>query len=183
MRYTGIIFWLAVIALMLLTACEKNETVDNSLENSVEGIYTGTLTEENKKSVKRVNGSMAEATAEVTVTGENEIRVNCNTSDFDTTFMLNFYEHHDSAYVCYTGEDFEKMYGHMLGQGHMMGGMMRDMRDGETEWMHHMDDEHDEGDEHFGGFDMDNHTFSYTFRMKDADNSYDLIFQGAKKQL
>jgi hypothetical protein len=57
------------------------------------------------------------------------------------------------------------MYGHMLGEGHN-GGMMDDMHESETEWMHHMDEEHDEGDGHFGGFDMGNHSFSYTFQMK-----------------
>lgn len=171
---------LTAVALVLFSACEKEE--DNGIQdNSVEGVYTGTLTEVGTKSANAFAGSKAEATAKVTKVGENEIRVNCYTSDFDTTFLLNYYEHHDSAYVCFTGEDFEEMYGHMLGGGHMMGGMMGDISNGETEWMHHMDDEHQEGDEHFGGFDMGNHSFSYSFRMNPDDNSDDLFFQGTKQ--
>lgn len=168
-------------AVVLFAACEKEETGEELQEKSVEGIYSGTLTEEGTKSANGIAENMAEATAEVTIVGENEIQVNCYTSDFDTTFMLNYYEHHDSAYVCFTGERFEEMYGHMLGGGHMMGGMMGDLNEGETEWRHHMNDEHDEDDEHFGGFNMDDHTFSYTFRMMDGDTPYNLMFQGSKQ--
>lgn len=167
-------------AVVLFAACEKEESGED-FEKTVEGIYTGTLTEEGTKSANGIAEGMVEATAEVTLTGENEIQVNCYTSDFDTTFMLNYYEHHDSAYVCFTGERFEEMYGHMLGGGHMMGGMMGDIGNGETQWMHHMDEEHDEDDEHFGGFDMDDHTFSYTFRMMNEGNPYGLHFQGSKQ--
>jgi len=171
--------WL-VAAVALFAACEKEEGAGTQ-NNSVEGVYTGTLTEEGTKSANAFSESSAAATAEVTIVGENEIEVNCYTSDFDTTFVLNYYEHHDSAYVCFTGERFEEMYGHMLGGGHMMDGMMGDIGDGETEWMHHMNEEHNEDDEHFGGFNMDNHTFSYTFSMMDEDSTYNLMFQGSKQ--
>jgi hypothetical protein len=170
--------WMVVAAMVLFTACEKEEE-QGIQDSSVEGIYTGTLTEEGTKGANGISEVEADATAEVTIVGENEIQVDCYTADFDTTFMLNYYEHHDSAYVCFTGERFEEMYGHMLGNGHMMGGgMMGDITEGETEWQHHMDDEHTEGDEHFGGFNMDDHTFSYTFRMMNGDN---LMFQGSKQ--
>ena len=64
----------------------------------------------------------------------------------------------------------------MLGQGHMNGGMMGDMQNNETEWMHHLNDEHQDGDEHFGGFDLQHHAFDYTFRMSNSANH----FQGVK---
>ena len=170
--------WMIAAVMLLFAACEKEES-DELQDNSVEGTYTGTLTEEGTKSANGISGSMAEATAEVTVVGENEIQVNCYTADFDTTFMLNYYEHHDSAYVCFTGERFEEMYGHMLGGGHMMGGgMMGDISNGETQWQHHMGDEHDENDEHFGGFNMEDHSFSYTFEMPHGN---DLMFRGTKQ--
>ena len=63
----------------------------------------------------------------------------------DTTMRFSHYYHHGSVKVCLTGDDFENMYGHMLGERHMSGGMMN-----------HMNDEHHQGDEHFGGFDMNN---------------------------
>jgi hypothetical protein len=166
-----------VSALVLFTACEKEEP---KIRN-IEGTYEGWLTKNDMKSGETVFDNSVEAKAEVTITGENEIEVHCYSSDFDTTFVLNYYGHQDSAYVCFTGEDFEEMYGHMLGGGHMMGGMMGDINNGETEWMHHMNDEHDEDDEHFGGFDMDDHTFSYTFRMKNGEIPYELHFQGSKQ--
>jgi hypothetical protein len=78
--------------------------------------------------------------------------------------------------VCLTGDDFEHMYGHKYGEGHMSGGMMDDMQNEETEWMHHMNDEHIDGDEHFGGFDMMQHSFGYKFEM----NNLDFHFQGTK---
>ncbi|MEX0980741.1 MAG: hypothetical protein WD577_04675 [Bacteroidales bacterium] len=171
--------WLVASALVLFAACEKEEGLQDNL---VEGTYTGTLTGEGTKSAGGIAENMAEATAHVIIVGENEIQVNCYTSDFDTTFMLNYYEHHDSAYVCFTGDNFKEMYGHMLGSGHMMGGMMGDITNGETEWMHHMGDEHNEGDEHYGGFDMMNHTFGYRFQMMDGDSSYWVNFHGAKNQ-
>lgn len=167
-------------AVVLFAACEKEEA-EEVMDNLVEGIYTGTLTEEGTKSVNAFAGTQAEATAEVTIVGENEIQVNCYTSDFDTTFMLNYYEHQDSSYVCFTGERFEEMYGHMLGGGHMMGGMMGDIGEGETEWQHHMDEEHDEDDEHFGGFNMNHHTFSYTFHINGKDEPYYMHFEGVKE--
>jgi hypothetical protein len=166
---------LAVVLLVLFTACNKEETN----VTDVEGVYEGTLTDLITKSSDGFAESIS-ATTEITETGENEIQVYCYSENFDTTFMMNYYHHNDSAYVCFTGDDFEEMYGHMLGGGHM-GGMMDDMHNGETEWMHHMGEEHDEGDEHFGGFDITNHSFSYTFQMNRSDSSDDKHFQGIKQ--
>lgn len=166
---------IAVVLLVLFTACEKEKTTDPT----VDGVYEGTLSGVQTKSTEGVAESKP-ATAEISIIGDNEIRVNCYSDDFDTTYMMNYYHHNDSAYVCYTGDDFEEMYGHMLGEGHS-GGMMDDMHNGETEWMHHMDEEHDDGDEHFGGFDMGSQSFSYTFQMNRNDNSDDLHFQGIKQ--
>ncbi len=170
-KFSGV----AIALLVLFTACEKEETN----ETIIEGVYEGTLTGLQTKSTDGTSESKT-ATSEITITGENEIQVHCYSENFDTTFMMNYYMENDSAYVCYTGDDFEEMYGYMLGDNHM-GSMMGDMQSGETEWMHHLDEEHDEGDEHFGGFDMANHSFSYTFQMNKNDSSDDLRFQGIKQ--
>ncbi|HHN48461.1 MAG TPA: hypothetical protein ENN08_05970 [Bacteroidales bacterium] len=166
-----------VSALVLFPACEKEETNIGK----VEGTYEGWLTENDLKSGGTVFGNPVEATAEVTITGKNEIRVHCYSNDFDTTFMLNYFEHHDSAYVCFTDNDFEVMYGHIPGYGHM-GGMINNMHDDETEWLYHMDDEHKGGDEHFGGFDMTDNTFWYRFQMMDGNMPYSLNFKGQKNK-
>jgi hypothetical protein len=166
---------LAVITLVVLAACEKTDELS---VNSIVGTYVGTLTSGNDLKSQSVEGhGDDDATAEVTKTSDGKIKVHCYSSELDTTFMLDYYEHNDSIKVCLNGDDFENMYGHMMGQDHMSGGMMGDMNNGETEWMHHMNDEHDEGDEHFGGFDMMRHSFSYTFKMNDGDYH----FQGTKK--
>lgn len=175
MKHLGKLSGIAVALLVLFSACKKDKTN----ETNVEGIYQGTLTGLIAKSTMENSESIA-ASSEITITGEYEIQIHCYSEGFDTTFMMNYYHHNDSAYVCYTGDNFEEMYGHMLGDGHM-GGMMDDMHNGETEWMHHMSEEHKEGDEHFGGFNMANHSFSYTFQMNRNDSSDDLHFQGIKQ--
>ena len=63
------------------------------------------------------------------------------------------------------------MYGHMMGQGHMNG----NMHNSGSEWMQHLNNEHEDSDEHFGGFDMQHRSFKYTFRMSNGD----FHFQGS----
>lgn len=163
-----------VIVIVFATACEEAE--DTKMD-SIEGSYNGTITiESNLKSNSNIYVLNFPAKADVTMLGNLQIEVYCYGQDLDTTFMLNYFEHHDSVMVCLTGDDFQQMYGHRYGEGHMSGGMMDDMQNSETEWMHHMNDEHVDGDEHFGGFDMMQHSFDYTFKMNDLEYH----FQGAK---
>ncbi|HSP82890.1 MAG TPA: hypothetical protein VLN72_04085 [Gillisia sp.] len=166
------------LSVFVLAACEKSDDVSAQL---IEGTYVGTLTGfDNAKSETGVNTNEA-AIAEIRKTGAELIEVHIYSDGMDTTFVLNHYEHNNSVMVCLNGDDFENMYGHMLGQGHMDGGMMNDRQNGETNWTHHLKDEHQEGDEHFGGFDMQNHTFGYKLNMMDANTPYYLKFQGKKE--
>lgn len=166
------------LSVVVLAACEKSEDVN---VQEIEGTYVGTLSGiDNAKSETGVNTNEA-AIAEIRKTGNEMIEVHLYSDGMDTTFMLNHYEHNNSVLVCLNGDDFENMYGHMLGQGHMSGGMMSDRQNGETEWTHHLSDEHQEGDEHFGGFDMQNHTFGYQMNMMDGNSPYQLNFQGKKE--
>jgi hypothetical protein len=167
MKKTKILL-VAILALFIMNACDND---DDASIDSLEGTYVGTITIESGLK------STFDATAEITKISDEQIQVHCFGSELDTTFMLNYFEHNDSIMVCLTGDDFEHMYGHRYGEGHMSGGMMGDRQNGETEWMHHMSDEHKEGDEHFGGFDMMNHSFGYTFKM--TDHRYH--FQGTKE--
>ncbi len=163
------------LSVVVLGACEKS---DNVSVPEIEGTYVGTLTGfENAKSETGVNTNEA-AIAEIRKTGNELIEVHLYSDSMDTTFVLNHYENNNSVLVCLNGDDFENMYGHMLGQGHANGGMMGDMQNGETEWTHHLSDEHQEGDEHYGGFEMQTHTFGYQLNMMDGTNSYNLKFQG-----
>ena len=157
---------------LLLFACEKNDVLN---DDEFTGTYLGTIsTDFSGKSSYAITSKPA--TADISMFG-NQIQVHCYGEDFDTSVILDIYHDGDDIRVCLTGDDFENMYGHMLGQGHMGGGMMGDMQNNETEWMHHLNDEHQEGDEHFGNFDMQHHNFSYTFKMSNGD----FHFQGKKK--
>ena len=138
-------------------ACENNDDISAP---DVSGVYEGTLTDNlEAKSYNTV--SSKSAVAYIDMIG-NEIRLHCVSEDFDETVMLNYYRHNDSLMVCLTGADFERTYGHRLGSGNMNGGHMMN---GNSEWANHMYREHHEGDEHFGGFNMQNHSFEYTFHL------------------
>ena len=170
MKTQGVKNWkslLTIIIVILFVSCQKSDDIGY---NDVTGTYVGTLTSNlaNKSSEIAVT---KDATVVVNRVG-NQIQVNCYAEDFDTTIMLGTYNHNDEVMVCLTGEEFENMYGHMLGQGHMNG----NMQNNGTEWMQHLNNEHQEGDEHFGGFDMQHHSFNYTFRMSNGDYH----FQGTR---
>ncbi|REE80299.1 hypothetical protein BX611_1941 [Lutibacter oceani] len=164
----GIASILVIAIGLLFTACDKNDDV---AYNDVVGVYKGTLTTNiaGKSSSSKVNNI---ATAEVTMVGD-QIEVHCFNDDFDTTIMLNLFEDGNMMNTCLTGSDFENMYGHMMGQGNMNG----NMSNMGSQWMQHLNNEHQDGDEHFGGFNMQNHSFEYTFKMENGE----FHFQGQKK--
>ncbi len=168
------------VVLMGFTSCEKS---DDLSVNDIEGKYIGSFSVSGSLKSAPTDGAVTDhGTAEINMMGDNQIEVHCFGEEIDTTFMLDYYEHNDSVMVCLTGDDFENLYGHMLGSGHMGGGMMGDIGEGDSEWTHHMDGEHDEGDEHFGAFNLHDATFTYSFRMTDQSTPYYLKFQGAKEQ-
>jgi len=167
-------------AIVVGTSCEK--TNDQAI-GDIEGTYKGLFIESTGLKSALFDGNTEhDGIAEVTMMGDGQIQVHCYGDLIDTTLMLNYFEYSDSVMVCNTGDDFENEYGHMYGAGHMSGGMMGDMMSGETEWMHHMNDEHQEDDEHFGGFNMEDGSFMYSFRMIDGFTPYFLKFQGIKNQ-
>jgi len=162
------------------TSCEKTK---DQVIGDIEGTYVGSFTESTGLKSALFDGNGAhDGIAEVIMVGDGQIQVHCYGNEIDTMFMLNYFEHNDSVMVCNTGDDFENTYGHTYGAGHMSGGMMGDMMSGETEWMHHINDEYQEDDEHFGGFNMHDGTFSYSFRMMDNATPYYLKFLGIKDQ-
>ena len=178
MKKAKLVLAVAASLLVFLSACEK--TNDLTIK-SVEGKYVGTLTTEdglksNSGNIEGVN----DATFDVTDMGNGQIEVHCYSEELDTTFMLNYFNHDDSVMVCLEGEAFEEMYGHMMtGTGSMMGssgGMISGggmMGNGQTDWMNHMDSNHEDNDEHFGGFDMMNNTFNYTIKGEHKDYHFE----------
>ena len=156
-----------VLLSILFTACNNN---DDLVYSDVVGAYKGTLTTNiaGKSISSKSNNS---ATAIVTMVG-NEIEVHCYSDDFDITIMLNLYEDGDMVNTCLTGTDFSTMYGHMMGQSNMNG----NMQNMDSEWMQHLNNEHQDNDEHYGSFNMKNNSFDYTFKMETGD----FHFQGNK---
>ncbi len=168
-----------ITASLAFISCDKSSDPENV---NIAGIYNGSFTTSpTLKSAIVVGASVSEGVAEVTMNNDHQIQIHCFGEEIDTTFMLDYYHHNDSVMVCLTSENFEGRYGHMLGEDHMRGGMMGDIQNGESEWMHHMNDEHEPGDLHFGGFDMDMGTFSYSFEMMDGSTPYNLVFNGNKE--
>ena len=161
------------VAVIGFTSCEKAEDLN---VNDIEGVYVGTFSVSSSLKAAAIDGGEGNhGTAVVSMMGNNQIEVHCFGEEIDTTFMLDYYKHEDSIMVCLTGDDFENMY------GHMGGGMMGDVQNGESQWAHHMHDEHNAGDEHFGGFDMHEMTFTYSFIMMDESSPYYLRFHGVKQ--
>jgi len=160
----------SIMSLILIFSCEKS---DELINNDVTGTYVGTLT--SNLSSKSSETTKTEATPATVIVNEvgDQIQVHCFAEDFDITIMLDIYNDNNNVMVCLTGEEFENMYGHMLGHGNMN----NHMQNSGTQWMQHLNNEHQEGDEHFGSFDMQHHTFNYTFRM----NNGDFHFQGIRK--
>ena len=171
MKKNRILLGLMLSTVLLgLISCEKQSSQSIS---DIEGRYVGSFSKSTslKSDLQDGNGEH-DGIAEVTMMGENQIQVHCYGDEIDTTIMLDYFEHNDSVMVCLTW--------YMSDEGHMTGGMMGDISSGETEWMHHMNDEHDDNDEHPGGFDMVHGTFSYSFRMMENLTPYYLKFHGIK---
>jgi len=182
-------FAISLITLVsFVVSCEMSDINPETTGASIEGTYVGTLTNVNSlKGTTLSNNEGHDAVAEVKDMGNGEIQVHCYGEEMDTTFMLNYYENHDSVMVCMNGEAFEEMYGHEMGcgtnesemmgsgsgggmmgsGGGMMGGNTEGMMNGNANWTDHMNNEHSEGDEHFGGFDMNTNSFEYIIRKED----------------
>jgi hypothetical protein len=159
---------LSMVLVTMLFACNSKDEVT---VNDVSGTYLGTLTTAGLSS--RVSNSDAVTPATVTISNVgHEIEVHCIADNFDVTVMLDTYENGDETMVCYTGTDFENMYGHMPGESHMGD----NMQGNNTEWMQHLNDDHEQGDEHYGEFNMQDHSFNFLFK---TDNG-DFQFQGTK---
>lgn len=170
MKKQKLLFALA-LGLFSLLGCEKN---DDEITPTIEGIYEGTL--ELKSELKSYSNNGHEGTAIVTKLNDKEIQVHCFGGNLDTTFMLNYFEDNDSVFVCLTGEAFQHRYGHRQGEGHMNGGGMMHQNN-QTQWGQHINNEHNQGDEHYGGFHMESNSFNCVI---DSGHGY-YHFEGEKQ--
>lgn len=182
MKRKNLIIGVSMMSIIMTFLSCSDSTSDPS--GDIEGIYYGSFTRTSslKATSEAVsNSNSGDEYAEIHRLEGNQIQVHCFGEEIDTTFMLDYYMHNDSVLVCLTGEDFENMYGHRPGAGHMGGHMMGDIGNNETEWMHHLNDEHHQYDEHFGGFDLHMGTFTYSIRMTNEAEPYYMKFTGSKE--
>ena len=159
-----------IVSLLSIFAisCSENST-DASVDDprdEITGIYQGTLT--NKLNIDK------EYPAEVHISevSDESIEMYLFCEIMDTTIVFDVYRNDDSLMVCLTGDDFEHHYGHHGDEGHHM------MGDGHMwDWQHHLDEDHRPGEEHYGGFHMEDHTFRYEF-FNPVHERMEYVFEG-----
>lgn len=167
----------AIAGTFVFSACQKN---GKTVNQSVEGTYIGNFTTTSTLKSETATTVNLMDTAIVMLMSNGQINVHCFGDELDSTFILNTYQNGDSLMVCLDGQYFEDEYGHMMGDGSMMGsGNM--MGNNSTKWGQHMNGEHQADDNHYGGFDMQNGTFSYSFKMMDGTSNNYRKFQGTRK--
>jgi len=168
------VFLIAFVAILTITlgSCKQENNLSKELTADVVGKYIGTLSSDNLKGT-------SSAKAVVAKTGDNELEIHCFGDEIDTTFIQHLFDDGNMIQMCAIGDDFLNEYGHSMMDQSQHHDMMND-RDGSS-WSHHMEEEHDANDEHYGGFDMTNHSFSYIFNMESNGVSYSAQFNGTKE--
>ena len=161
-----------ISALFVLTMVSCSDEDPSNTRNYLDDI-TGTYIGEFSSANKLTNDA---GTADVTLTNNDQLEIHCYGELMDTTIIMDAFQNGDSVMVCNTGQDFYNEYGHMGNGYHMM-----DMRMNQSEWMHHLESDHANSDEHYGGFNMQNHSFSYSYKMMDGDTVYMIEFNGTKQ--
>jgi hypothetical protein len=162
----------ALFVLTIISCSNNDESTNRDYLDNITGTYTGEFNSEN--TLAKTTGTAG--TADITLTNNNQLQIHCYGETMDTTIIMYAFQNGDSVMICNSGEDFYNEYGHMENGYHMM-----DMGMNQTDWMHHMQDEHQDGDEHYGGFNMQNHSFHYAFKMMENDTVYMNEFNGMKQ--
>ncbi len=172
----GISIFIILIAL-IFASCSKdtdnamgmNNNQNTNLTKNVVGTYNGDLTNSSTNNSSSANTVISRV-------NDYTVQVHCISQDMDTTFMLDLYSNGNMMMVCNNGDDFTNEYGHSQTNSH-------DMMQNEDcmDWNEHMSSDHNDGDQHYGGFDMDKGEFDYTFNMNSSSNTYTRQFSGVKK--
>lgn len=157
-----------LLSLIIISiSCETNDPAPNQ----VEGTYYGTLSIENQ--VTKISSYTKDAVAQVKITGDHELEVHCTSTDLDTIFRLNYFEHEENFKVCFTGDDFENMYHRAYSRPREMG-----MMNSGSEWMNHLNTMHEAGDLHYGEFNSNNQSFEYLFLMESGSHLQFMGYRG-----
>ena len=158
----------------LVVSCEKGKDikpVDPSI-TEITGTYNGEFFPVTSPD------SVTSGQAIVTSADNSQLTIQCISEDMDTTFIVDAFDDGDSVMVCYTGQDFTDMYGHMEDDDNMM---MHMEDSNETDWMRHLEMNHSDGDTHPGGFDKKDHTFFYSMKVMNGNSEQLVRFEGVKE--
>lgn len=158
-----------VISALFIFSCTDNAVNDNEVElaDDVAGQYNGIINDE-------LNEQNYSATVNISEISNTSVRMEFNSEIMDTTIDFNLYQNGDSLMMCFEGEAFERHYGHQrMGQhGHMMHSQ-------NWNWNHHLDEDHQPGEEHFGHFSMHDDSLHYEFHHEDTGNIM-YVFEGMR---
>ena len=200
MKNTKVIFLMVAVVGFLFYSCNKEEEtpLDNTLASSVIGTYTGTL-----KST--ATNQSSPATLNVTLINDSLVSMHCLSYNFDSTFTMQLYQNYDSIMVCYTGQDFFAEYGHnrnnydfctnrqsgwtnnaWMNDGNCWGNMNQGWgnsnwagTDQWNAWTNHMNTQHNQNDNHFGGFNPKMNSCIFKFTIQNNFNYFE-VFEEVK---
>jgi hypothetical protein len=200
MKNIKVIFLMAAVIGFLFYSCNKEEEapLPNTLASSVIGKYTGTL-----KST--ATNQSSPATLNVTLINDSLVSMHCLSYNFDSTFTMQLYQNYDSIMVCHTGQEFYNEYGHnrnnydfctnrqsgwennaWMNDGNCWGNMNQGWgnsnwagTDQWNAWTNHMNTQHNQNDNHFGGFNPNMNSCIYKFSIENSSN-YLKVFEGVK---
>lgn len=172
MKKNNLLAFIAITTVFIFSACSKDNETPSALDyiNDIIGNYKGVYT------ISDGSGVIDSAYTTIDHHYGNTIEIHCYGDLLDTTFVMDIYAEHDSILLCTTGEYFESTYGYSKGENHMSHN-----GNNSTEWEHHLGDEHENGDQHFGGFNMSNHSFGYTFVLQKDNALQNIRFEGIKE--
>jgi|GEM_PF-4057969 len=183
--------WLIVgiILTALFTSCESSDVLpaDQTSEQVIQmitGTYQGSITDLN------TNMTSNDATIYVHAINDSTVQLVCSSPMFSDSVMLNIYPDGDYAQMCFTEQDFEANYGYPMPDnnycnngswnGNMGMGMGNHGQNGNnsstmTPWMNHINNVHQENEEHYGNFNLANKSLQYKFQSKtsEATNWYE----------
>ena len=200
MKKAKLIAFAGIVSMVSFISCSEDQMPDNlSLASKVKGVYSGTV-----KSSKTNQTSPATMTVEMQ--NDSVVTLTCTSDNFDTTLVMQLYENYDSVMVCYTGQDFYNEYGHAKNQYDFCNSKQKNWTNDDwmsddkywnndhsgwgnknwsgsdqwNAWTNHMNTQHNQGDRHMGGFDINSNSCTFNFSID--NNRYFEKFTGTKNR-
>jgi len=199
-KFSKISFFLFIATALLVTACKKDNRTPSasSLAAAVQGTYTGQLKSSATGQLKgSVTGQTDSATMTITAQNDSVVTMQCVSNQFDTTVTVMLYQDYDTIMPCFTDQDYYRQYGRKLDNstnfctnrsqnwsnnqwGNNQNMWWGNEKEQWNAWTNHMNTQHQPGDRHFGRFNPDSDSCTYTFQVNTGDSTYYQTFSGVK---